>query len=70
MSQYEDKQLTCVENGCGEFTFTAGEQGFYADKEFSAPKRCPRHREEARKRRESNGVSTSPRRESDADMLR
>jgi CxxC-x17-CxxC domain-containing protein len=37
---YEDKTLTCAD--CGqEFTFTASEQAFYAEKGFTdAPKRC------------------------------
>jgi len=38
--EYKDKQLVCVE--CGqEFTFTAGEQLFFADRGLSnEPKRC------------------------------
>jgi len=38
--QYRDKVLTCVE--CHTpFVFTAGEQGFYAEKGFkNEPKRC------------------------------
>ncbi|MBE6815906.1 MAG: zinc-binding protein, partial [Ruminococcaceae bacterium] len=37
---YEDKTLICKE--CGkEFTFTAGEQEFYAEKGFvNEPQRC------------------------------
>ena len=37
---FEDKTLTCVD--CGkEFVFTAGEQEFYAEKEYqNEPKRC------------------------------
>jgi CxxC-x17-CxxC domain-containing protein len=35
-----DKALTCVD--CGqEFAFTASEQQFYADRQFSEPRRCP-----------------------------
>ena len=39
-----DKTLTCVE--CGyEFTFTAGEQEFYASRGYTnEPKRCPQCR--------------------------
>jgi CxxC-x17-CxxC domain-containing protein len=38
--EYRDKVLRCVECG-SEFTFTAGEQLFYADKGFkNEPKRC------------------------------
>ncbi len=38
---FEDKQLQCSD--CGrEFTFTAGEQEFYASRGFqNEPKRCP-----------------------------
>lgn len=38
--EYQDKTITCVD--CGqEFTFTAGEQAFYAEKGFqNEPKRC------------------------------
>ncbi len=37
---YVDKVLTCIQCGC-EFVFTAGEQQFFADKEFKHdPKRC------------------------------
>ncbi|MEW6363254.1 MAG: zinc-ribbon domain containing protein [Acidobacteriota bacterium] len=38
--EYRDKTLTCVE--CGKpFIFTAGEQLFYAEKNFqNEPKRC------------------------------
>ncbi len=37
---FEDKTLTCVD--CGkEFVFTAGEQEFYAEKQYqNEPKRC------------------------------
>jgi CxxC-x17-CxxC domain-containing protein len=35
-----DKVLTCAD--CGqEFAFTASEQQFYADRQFSEPRRCP-----------------------------
>ena len=69
MSQHEDMQLPCAENGCGEFTWTGGEQDFYAQKGFSAPKRCQKHREEAKRRREGNGMTERPKHESDAEML-
>lgn len=37
---YEDKTLKCKECGC-DFTFTAGEQEFYAEKGFvNEPQRC------------------------------
>jgi CxxC-x17-CxxC domain-containing protein len=35
-----DKTLTCVD--CNqEFAFTASEQQFYADRQFTEPRRCP-----------------------------
>jgi CxxC-x17-CxxC domain-containing protein len=46
-----DKTLTCMECGC-EFTFTTGEQEFYASRGYTnEPKRCPQCRS-ARKSRE------------------
>ena len=37
---YENRQLICSD--CGkQFTFTAEEQEFFAEKGFSEPKRCP-----------------------------
>ncbi len=39
MSQYADKTMTCRD--CGkQFTFTAGEQEFYAQRGYSEPGRC------------------------------
>jgi hypothetical protein len=40
VSAYTDKQITCVD--CGDtFTFSAGEQAFFASKGFGTePKRC------------------------------
>jgi len=50
---YQDKTLTCRE--CGqEFTFTASEQAFYAEKGFqNEPGRCPACR--AARRANNNG---------------
>jgi CxxC-x17-CxxC domain-containing protein len=37
---YTDKSLTCVD--CNQqFSFTASDQQFYADRQFSEPRRCP-----------------------------
>ena len=53
---YQDKTLVCKECGA-EFIFTAGEQAFYAEKEFrNEPQRCKACRD-ARKN------STRPQRE-------
>ncbi len=40
MYSQSDKTLTCAD--CGqEFVFSASEQQFYADRQFSEPRRCP-----------------------------
>ncbi len=52
MSQYADKTLTCRD--CGKrFTFTAGEQEFYASRGFSEPTRCGECRAARKASRES-----------------
>ena len=49
-SKYEDISLTCKDCGA-EFTFSAGEQQFYAEKGFeNQPVRCP----DCRKARKQN----------------
>ncbi|MBA2264407.1 MAG: zinc-ribbon domain containing protein [Chloroflexi bacterium] len=37
---YTDKTLSCVDCNT-EFSFTASDQQFYADRQFSEPRRCP-----------------------------
>jgi len=50
-----DKTLTCAD--CSqEFTFTASEQQFFADRQFSEPRRCPSCRA-ARKAARGDGGS-------------
>jgi CxxC-x17-CxxC domain-containing protein len=50
---YQDKPMTCRECGA-EFTFTAGEQEFYAAKGFeNNPSRCPSCR--SNKKQQRNG---------------
>ena len=40
MMTYSDRSLTCAD--CGQsFDFTSSEQQFYADRQFSEPRRCP-----------------------------
>ncbi len=40
MSEFQDRNLTCVDCGA-QFVFTAGEQQFFRDKNFkNEPKRC------------------------------
>ena len=40
MITYQDKTLNCVDCGI-DFVFTANDQQFYADRQFSEPRRCP-----------------------------
>lgn len=66
---YVDKTLTCRD--CGrEFTFTQGEQEFYAQKGFqNQPTRCPECRQAAKQARgdrggySSGGYSSRPERQ-------
>ncbi|HET8586426.1 MAG TPA: CxxC-x17-CxxC domain-containing protein [Candidatus Limnocylindria bacterium] len=37
---YDDRTLTCADCGT-QFTFSASDQQFYADRQFSEPRRCP-----------------------------
>ena len=39
--EYEDRQLQCIEAKCHSmFMFEAGEQKYYADRQYDDPKRC------------------------------
>jgi CxxC-x17-CxxC domain-containing protein len=50
-----DKTLTCSD--CSqEFVFTASEQQFYADRQFSEPRRCPSCRAIRKVSRGANGA--------------
>ncbi len=54
MGQYTDRNLTCRD--CGkQFTFTAGEQEFYATRGFSEPTRCASCRADRKASRDSGG---------------
>ena len=52
-----DVTLTCRDCGQG-FTFTAGEQDFYASRGFSEPTRCPDCRAARRAERERGSYSS------------
>ena len=58
MDSYRDKTLTCRE--CGrEFTFTAGEQEFYAQRGYTnEPGRCPECRAARKAQRGEGGYSS------------
>jgi CxxC-x17-CxxC domain-containing protein len=54
---YQDKILTCAD--CGQqFAFSTSEQQFYADRQFSEPRRCPSCRA-SRKASRGSGSSYS-----------
>lgn len=54
MAEYKDKTIKCID--CGEeFTFTAGEQEFYAEKGFTnEPKRCKSCRDKRKQEKQTN----------------
>ena len=53
-TNYEDISLTCKDCGA-EFTFSAGEQQFYAEKGFeNQPVRCPACRKARKQQRNDN----------------
>jgi CxxC-x17-CxxC domain-containing protein len=52
-----DRTLTCRD--CGQaFTFTAGEQAFYAERGYSEPQRCPSCRAARKAQRSSEGYDS------------
>lgn len=53
MADFQDQQLACADCGA-DFTFTSSEQAFYADKGFSAPKRCGTCRDKKKEERRAN----------------
>lgn len=60
---YQDKQIQCADCGAN-FSFTAGEQEFFASKGYTnEPKRCPTCRQSRRSNRygEGGGASAGPR---------
>ncbi len=60
---YQDKQIQCADCGAN-FSFTAGEQEFFASKGYTnEPKRCPSCRQSRRNNRygDTGGASAGPR---------
>lgn len=43
MSDYQDKEITCVDGNDHTFLWKAKDQAFYAEKGFTPPKRCREH---------------------------
>ena len=56
-----DKTLTCAECGTS-FTFTSGEQEFFASKGYTnEPRRCPECREARKGQQRGGGYGSAPR---------
>ena len=56
MLTYQDRTLNCADCGM-DFTFTASDQQFYADRQFSEPRRCPTCRAARKAARGDSGGS-------------
>lgn len=57
--EFKDKVLVCKDCGA-EFTFTAGEQAFYAEKGFqNEPSRCKACRDARKRSRDNGGYASS-----------
>jgi CxxC-x17-CxxC domain-containing protein len=55
--EVSDRTITCRD--CGEaFTFTAGEQAFYAERGYSEPQRCANCRAERKAQRAASGYDS------------
>jgi CxxC-x17-CxxC domain-containing protein len=55
--ELSDRTITCRD--CGqEFTFTAGEQAFYAERGYSEPQRCASCRAERKAQRSASGYDS------------
>lgn len=51
---FDDKELICAD--CNQpFTFTGGEQRFFAERQFSTPKRCKSCRDKKKEQRDGRG---------------
>jgi hypothetical protein len=56
-STYSDRTLTCAD--CSQqFTFSATDQQFYAERQFSEPRRCPTCRAARKAARGETGGSS------------
>lgn len=61
MSDYTDREITCKD--CKTpFTFTAGEQQFFAERQFSDPVRCKPCRDYRKAQKEADGGGDSSQR--------
>ncbi len=56
MLSYTDKVLSCADCGI-EFVFSASDQQFYAERQFSEPRRCPSCRALRKAQRNEGGGS-------------
>lgn len=60
---FTDREMQCLDCG-GPFTFTAGEQEFFATKGFTnEPKRCPECRSSRKAQRDGGGGMVGSRRQ-------
>ncbi len=70
MTEYKDKQIKCID--CEEeFTFSARDQEFYAEKGFTnEPKRCKpcRDKKKADRNNNNNRFNNNDRRNNDNDQ--
>jgi CxxC-x17-CxxC domain-containing protein len=58
VGQYSDRTMSCRD--CGkQFTFTAGEQEFYASRGFSEPTRCGECRAARKAQRDGGGYASA-----------
>lgn len=54
MSDYTDREITCKD--CkSTFTFTAGEQEWFADRQYTDPARCKPCRDQRKAQKEADG---------------
>ncbi len=59
MAEYKDKTIKCVDCGT-EFTFTARDQEFYAEKGFTnEPKRCKACRDKKKAERNNSNFNNN-----------
>lgn len=69
MSEYTDQELSCKD--CNNtFTFTAGEQQFFAERQFTPPVRCKPCRDIRKAQKEAGGGGNGGRDRGDRNQQR
>jgi len=61
MPEYTDREITCKDCKT-KFTFTAGEQQWFAERDFTDPVRCKPCRDQKKAQKEAQGGPNSNRR--------